>query len=41
MPPQKHEGNNKPAAAYDIKDWMQGMEKDAPKEEARSSNAVN
>ena len=30
-----------PTAAYDIKEWMQGIEEDAPKVEVRSGNAIN
>ena len=30
-----------PAAAHDIKEWMWGLEEDAPKGEARKSNVVN
>ena len=27
--------------AYDIEEWMQGVEEDAPKEKARNGDAIN
>ena len=30
-----------PTVAYDIKEWMQGVEEDAPKEKLRNGNAIN
>ena len=39
--PHNDKGKEDPAMAYNIEEWMWGMEKDAPKVEARSGNMIN